>query len=399
MKNKRVINFILILTIFIGSSVSALGIMALNTGAVTSASEAPRAVNPAVSIISLDDDVTLTKSVEQLDSVLSPYIDVDITTITDLEYLDNYFTENSEDYIILYGHSNKVGMEIDDQLISWSDMSNVVTQNKEQIVIIPTCESYNLYRANAQAMENVISPFDHIVDYRVSVDLTTLAMGLLLENEELGLNAIDSFSNNIQYVIKPEETLPVTESGSFTTSGVGRIEVTDVMVEFLLANSFILGASVSTAISQAFLRALGYGGIPLSFIIQIMCVQTNFAHTAWFFLTHLGLFAADYVVDRYTYTTWQSTFDEFGWCRWVWYSRMTTKTYYTFYSAYYYVNGVKKQDYYNVRLTIDMHVLDTLFIYGSISLGLLSTNLVSWYCSSSGTRIISGGGGGGDLPI
>ncbi|NHJ47540.1 MAG: hypothetical protein FK733_07120 [Asgard group archaeon] len=401
MTNKRTIKFILILTVFLGASVSAIGIMAMNSGAVTSFSEIPEAANPTVSIVSLDSDVTLSKSVEKLDSVLSPYIDVDTTTITDVELLDGYLDDNLNNYMILLGHSNEEGIEIDEQLITWSELSPIVTDNKDQIVIIPTCNSYNLYQSNPQAIQNVLSPFSDEVDYRISVDFTSLAMGLLLQNKELALQSALDIGSDYEYIILPDETLfAVTESGSQTISGDGRIELGDVMAEFLLANSFIIGASVSTALIQGVLRAFGHGSVPISFIIQLFSIASNFQHTYWFFITHLGLLFADYVVDRYSTLYWQSTFSEFGWGRFIYYSRIITRTYYTFYSAYYVVNGVTRQDYYHVKLTVDMHVLDTLVIYNSISLGILTTALTSWVCTGSGTRYISGGGGGGgDLPF
>jgi len=400
MTNKRTIKFVIVLIIFLGSSLSVIGLMALNGGAFTVVNEKQKTMTTTVSIVSLDDDATLVKSVEHLDSVLSPHVNVDVKTITDLEKLDNYLDSNLDNYMILLGHSNEEGINIDEQFVTWSEFSPIVTENEEQIVIIPTCESSYLYQVNPQAIQNVLSPFDTEVDYRISADFAALAIGLFLKNEELAINSAVDIGNNYNYILLPEETLfAVTEYGSQTIPGNGRIEVSDVMAEFLLANSFIIGASVSTAITQGVMRALGYGSVPITFVIQLFSIVTNMQNAAWFFLTHLGLVIAEYVIDRYSTLNWQSTFSEFGWGRFVYYSRITTKTYYTFYSAIYEVKGVLRQDYYHVTLTVDMHVLDTLFIYDSISVGLFNTALTSWECTGSGTRYISSGGGGGDLPF
>jgi hypothetical protein len=402
MKNKNTIKFILILAVFFGASVSAIGIMAMDAGAVSFLTEIPDAIYPAVNLISLDADETIAKSVEQLDAFLSPYIEVDTTTITDMQILDDYLDDNSDNYMVLFGHSNEVGMKVSNQLVSWGDLSSIVTQNKEQIVIIPTCNSMNLYDANPQAIQNVLSPFENEIDYRISVDFTSLAIGLLLQNEELVKIAANQLGNDCAYLVYPEETLiiPQTQSGSFRTPGAGRIEVTDVMAEWLLANSFIIGGSVGTAITQGLLKLIGRGGIPISFIIQIFCVYNNFVHTQWFFLTHLGLITADYVIDRYTDVTWQCTFSELGYGRFIFYGRTIATAKYTFYSAQYVVKDITRQDYYHVTLTVDTHVLDTLVLYDLFSFGILTTALTTWSCTGSGTLYIGGGGGGGtDLPF
>ncbi len=402
-EKKRMMIFVLIVGIFLGQSLSMIGgsfVASIEPAKKTEVYE--NNGTPSITIVSFAEDEILTKSVNDLRIKLDPFIDVTTETVVSLDHLDFYLDQNSEDYFVLFGHSNEAGINIAGQEVAWLDLSNVVTQNSEQVVIIPTCYSFNLYDNNEEALVNVLSPFEAVVDYRISVDFSALALGAFLEEEELVTDSISSISNDFEYMLFPEETLWTRITGTYTARGKGKISIYDVFAEFLNRNSFIIGSSFTTAITYGIFKLFGRSITPITFIIQLLSVYSNFQSFSNFFMFKLNLLFAEYVVDSRTVISYDCTYEEFGWGRFIFLGLTHSTTYYTFWGQKYVQNGVTKQKYYNVRMICNLYILDQLVLYDSgLSLGIFSTQLVSWKLSSSGTKIIGGGGGGGgkDIPL
>ena len=272
-KNNLKLKTLLILLLVIGSSTSFLSVIAGRTSSLPVEQETSR--NRGVTVLSLDqNDFTVTVCANDIVATLNHYVDVEKDVITSLEDLENSLTLNQDDFVILMGHSVQEGISIGNQLVGWDEISIITEENFEKTFIIPTCFSSSF--SEYTTFDNVLTPFEAEVDFRISVDFNMLSVGYLLDNHALMDEGIDKFWEDINYFIQPQLSL-IYDYDEINKPGGAIFSNANLFDWEIALNFFIVKASAGTAFGAIAMKFLlkTTPGVGISFLSSICSVVAN----------------------------------------------------------------------------------------------------------------------------
>jgi len=385
------VKVLFIVLLFVGSFFSSF--MVTTTNGFTSNQKISNNIeNNGVTIIALSnkDETTIT-SCEKLVTSLDPYFETDLIFTESVDDMEESITNSLDKNIILMGHGNTEEIQVNEQLLDWDSLAEITNDHQDKTFIIPTCYSRNIYNHNPEIAKNVLGMFPDIIDYRVSISFTLVALGILTKNLEVTDIGLQELFVNFNYLVNPEESLPVTEQGTYSISGKGLMPNHDLVDFEAMANVFMLKSSIATAISYYLTKYLDKTINPINFLSNLCCFAANWI-TFSAFVVSLGRSCFDEIYDLGTTGSYLITHDylPFGLGHFIYYYRSTSVTTFRLVeSPYTNDRGYIKRDIHVVTMTIDIMILDKLILFGIIPLiTFFSMNIVLWRLIDTTTEIL-----------
>ncbi len=382
------VKVLFIVLLFVGSFFSSF--MVITTNGFTSNQKISNDIeNNGVTIIALSnkDETTIT-SCEKLVTSLDPYFETDLIFTESVDDMKESITNSLDKNIILMGHSNIEEIQVNNQLLDWDSLAKITNNHQDKNFIIPTCYSKNIYNQNPEIVKNVLGMFPDIIDYRVSISFTMVSLGVLTKNLELTDIGLQELFTNFNYLIKPEESLPITETGTFSESGKGLMPNNDLVHYEAMASTFMLEASIGFAIKSYLFNKLGLTVNPIGFLGNICCFAANWI-TFSNFVINLGRTYFEKVYDLGTTGSYLLTHDYLPFGEYIWYYRFNSvSTYRLVESPYTNDRGYIKQETHIVTMTIDIMTLNRLILFNIPIISLFDMNIILWRLIDTTTEIL-----------
>ncbi|NHJ50010.1 MAG: hypothetical protein FK733_19615 [Asgard group archaeon] len=401
MKRYRKTNRIfVILFIAIFASTSILTLVSGNISIVR-VKDTDNRLNSGVTIYSLADDYVIRSGVEELVKDLESYTSITIDDVADMDSLEIQLDNNPDDYVVFIGHSTIDGIEINKEQVDWSAFADFASEHKDKTIILPTCYSAYIYLNDEEPATNVIAPFKKEVDYRVSADMTMLALSINSGDQEMFDNSLDALTNNIKYIVNPTETLiALPFIGTYRQPGEGYTDIYNIFHDNYNVEEFILEASVRFAVHTVLeWIVLGphipYGAIAL-FLAELHQYYENINRFIYFFNHVVRNYIFDYMYDEGTTISYNILY-EWPACVFFYYYYTYSVTDFTMYSQKYDITPYEyKRKVWKVDMAVE--ILNLLgFHVGTWEFALFATKTITWNLESYSIRVYPLGGrpGGG----
>ncbi|MHA1154614.1 MAG: hypothetical protein ACTSQK_00765 [Candidatus Heimdallarchaeota archaeon] len=354
-----------------------------------------------VTILALDNDETVIASSEELQIALEPTTEVDDQQISSLTELDEAI-ERSGDYLVVFGHSNREGIQIAENEVMWSEFSEILAQYPEKVIIIPSCYSIYLYQTDTILSKNVIAPMMKEIDYRVSIDFALLALGTFWEDDALMEKAFTQVMQKQDLISNPEETLLIIDEAYLVTETgpgyIGRINPWDIFAAEMMLD---VGTSFYSAL-WSIINRVARGSVGTSTLAGFLFnIWELVANTAVF----LGFVASNSVSSSIYCYDKKTVHDHNIWYDLIW--DITITYYFWFHGVTFFTwkNTATtpnldimwyQRKYWNVMMEVEILKILTGSI-GDFGLGLFGMKSITWHLLSSGYENVSpiGGSGGG----
>lgn len=351
------LTIILISLLIVGSSINFLSVFAENIE-YSEQYKKIDSITPGVTIFSLENsDYIITSTITTLEKHLEPFVSVTVINIVTVQELETRISNSENSYIMLVGHSDSLGININNIRISWETISIITDNFPEKTFFIPTCFSNNLHQVRLKTFDNVLSPFTKEIDYRISIDFSVLSIGYLLEEQILLEKGITMMSNDFLYLYQPRKTLTTTKTEYFSEPGTGDFGYINLFVAEAVENAFIVGASAGAAFGAIAMKYLLHSSPKpsLGFLSSLMSFTANWI-TFTAFVSTLGQHTFCAGEDLGT-TGWSTiTYDDlFDGCRIVEYFRYHSVSIYKLKTGIYQrSDGAMVQKVHKVTMTIDI---------------------------------------------
>jgi hypothetical protein len=387
------LTIILISFLIFGSSMNLLSVFA-ECVEQSKQSQQTNSITPGITIFSLENnDYIISSTITTLEKDLEPFYSVTIINIVTVQELEARISNSEYSYIMLVGHSDSLGININNIRISWETISIITDSFPEKTFFIPTCFSNNLHQVRLKTSDNVLSPFEKEIDYHISIDFSLLAIGYLLEDQILLEKGINKMSNDFPYLYQPKKTLTTTKTEYFSEPGTGDFGYINLFVAEAVENAFIIGASAGAAFGAIAMKYLLHSSPKpsLGFLSSLMSFIANWV-TFTAFVSTLGQHTFCSGEDLGT-TGWSTiTYDDlYAGCRIVEYFRYhSVSTYKLKTGIYQRSDGAMVQKVHKVTMTID--VLRTMRFEVGNEFGLFSLwdmKLILWELEDTQTIIHS----------
>ena len=365
-----------------------------------------------ISLFAIDDDPIVKLGVGELTEELKPFVDINTETIVSLGDLEHQLTESEDDYIVIMGHSNEDKISINKKEVSWNDFSKVINEVSDKIILLPTCFSKSIYQYDLITKENIIAPFAGVVDYQISLDITTLAIALFLEDNILLDHSIGLIVDDYELFNEPKQSLTITTGGVFYETGRGYFDGGYLYDKTASANIFLGDSAVRFGI-LALTDYLILGGLPVlaivHFLLDVFLWAYNWSAFYSFFYNYLHLTSYDYGYEYDTRVQFTMTYDDFGpLARFIYYYSSRTTTTFEVYSYKFDITSTSyKRRIFTIMMEVFLVETAKIEILNFLEFSLMEQKIINWYLLSVCDRIYyvspptppGGGGGGGDDSI